>query len=358
MLPTLLDAVDAGVALLRQGRFYRVNDCLVRMTGYPAGELLGRHWSMLYAEADGEVIMPTDRSPSAIRALASRWRRADGEVIEVRISFVPLGFGDCERDSDIVLTVVTDAQPGKTIPAPSALAAESEANVRRLLRAERLNVLGSMTASILHECNNPLCGIRSMIERLTRAVGQTVADRRMLDLALVQCDRMIGMIRAVRQFSEPDSEVWQRLDLDHLVDSGLLLISNHLKRNKVIVRRETAETPLMVHGHANRLKQALLTLVNRCGEYLGQAGGEIRLRTDRQGAVARIMIVARQQGGNRAPPALRSDGPGTTASQQTGIGDQVFRHIIEAHGGEIVRESIGDQAMVLTIHLPLGRKDA
>ncbi len=353
MLAALLNAVEAGVGLLRQGRFYRVNEYLVRMTGYPAGELLGRHWSMLCADGGGEVVMPTCRSASATRAVASRWQRADGVVIGVLVSVVPLGAGDFELDSNMVLTAVVDRQSGQTIPAPSTVAAESGANVQRLLRTERLNVLGSITASILHECNNPLCGIRTMIERQARAAGQTGDDRRMLDLALAQCDRMIGMIRAVRQFGEQDPEVRQRLDLDSLVDSGLLLISNHLKKNKVVVKRESAGTPLMVRGHANQLKQALLALVEWCGEYLGHSGGEVRLRTDRQGSAARIVIVAEQHGANQVLPAMASDVPGTVAGRQMDIGGQVFRHIIEVHGGEIVRENTGGRAMVLTVRLPM-----
>lgn len=353
MLAALLDAVEAGVGLLRQGRFYRVNDCLVRMTGYPACELLGRHWSMLCADGGGEVVMPTCRSASATRAVASRWQRADGEIIEVLVSDVPLGAGDLEQDPDVVLTAVVDRQSGQTIPTPSTVAAESGANVQGLLRMERLNILGSITASILHECNNPLCGIRSMIERLVRAAGQRGDDRRMLDLALAQCDRMIGMIRTVRQFGEPDPEVRQRLDLDQLVDSGLLLISNHLKKNKIVVKREAAETPLMVRGHANQLKQALLALVEWCGEYLGHSGGEVRLRTDRQGSAARIMIVTEQHGANQVLPAMTPDNPGKVAGQQAGIGGQVFRYIVEAHGGEIVRETTGSRIMVLTVRLPM-----
>lgn len=353
VLPALLDAVAAGVGLLRQGRFYRVNACMVRMTGYPAAELLGRHWTMLCLDENGGIATLADASAlgAAMRPVALRWRRADGEVIEVLVSSAPLSTSD--RDPDVVLTVVADTNADRKPPVSSTGVAGRALPRQHFLRKERLSALGSMTASILHECNNPLCGVRSVIERLARTAGQAGEDRRMLDLAIAECDRMIEMLRAVRQFSEPTAEVVQRLNLDQLIDAVLLLSSKHLKRNKVALRREPARGSLFVRGFANQLKQAVLALINRCVEHAGQTGGEIRIRTHQQGSLGEMEIVVRPYDAGPTDSPVAPGDMEAAVGRESDIGLWIARDIVRAHDGKIGEKITSGRAMVLTVHLPV-----
>ena len=74
---------------------------------------------------------------------------------------------------------------------------------QQLIQMERLSAIGALAASIAHEFNNPLCGVRSVVERVARKSELAAADQSLIELALENCDRMKRLIRDLQQFNRP-----------------------------------------------------------------------------------------------------------------------------------------------------------
>jgi signal transduction histidine kinase len=72
---------------------------------------------------------------------------------------------------------------------------------------------GSLAASIAHEFNNHLCGVRSVVERMARKSELAVAEQGLLELALEQCDRMKRLIRNLKQFDLPNGNTVDNEDI-------------------------------------------------------------------------------------------------------------------------------------------------
>ena len=476
LLQNLLNATSAGIGILRGGRFQLLNAQMERITGYPAAVLIGSHWSGLFADpvetGDGPVELPPPES-GRLQSMESRWRRADGSVIDVLLSAVPLQLGSGSDAEDASLTVV-DITTGKqterqlraayreleqmfdmavplcllsldcrvrrvnqafcaffactpeevhgktcveiwgckkcdTIDCPMArmqagagrsyLTIDTEIpgrsmtcmvyasryidtvgrlsgavlaffhslelkqvsvdlqNTReQLIQVERLSVIGSLAASIAHEFNNPLCGVRSVIERMRRKSLPTSPDQSVLELALDNCDRMGRLIKDLQQFGRTSSDERKVFDLNHAVDSVLLLLNKHLKMRKVTIRRQCGAEPLPMYGHENQIKQALLKLVHNSADALPEHGGTVELRTLRDGIRLHIMVIDDGNGISEEHLQQLFDPFFSTKSavKGTGLGLSVAYGIIKAHGGEIAVASTLGQGTTFTIILPDG----
>jgi signal transduction histidine kinase len=230
---------------------------------------------------------------------------------------------------------------------------------QQLIQAEKLSAIGSLAASIAHEFNNPLCGVRSVVERIARKTELASADRSLLELALENCDRMKRLIQDLQQFNKPFADVRQHFDLHRALDSLLLLLNKHLKLRKVLVHREYGNEPLMLNAAESQIKQALLNLIKNSGDAVPPAGGTLRIRTGKEGDLVRIVlsdharIISEEDLRHLFEPFFATE----SAAEATGIGMSVAHGIIMAHGGEILVESSPGQGTTFTVILPVESQD-
>lgn len=235
------------------------------------------------------------------------------------------------------------------------VSADLLATRQQLIQAEKLSAIGSLAASIAHEFNNPLCGVRSVVERIARKSAPDAGDQGLLGLALENCDRMKRLIRDLQQFDRPYSDERAEFDLHRTIDSLLLLLNKHLKVRKAVLHTTYDGGALPLVGSESQIKQALLSLLKYCGDILPQTGGEIRIRTGREDG--RVRVVLASSGGIAAQHLPHLFEPFFTVPEAvggTGIGLSVAHGIIKAHGGEILVESPQGQGVVFTVVLPEG----
>jgi PAS domain S-box-containing protein len=94
VLDSLLAATPAGVALLKDRVFLRVNAALCRMTGYPQEEMLGMTTRLLFTDEEEylrvgrELYTQLERDGLGIREAVLQ--RKDGSLIDVMLSISPL----------------------------------------------------------------------------------------------------------------------------------------------------------------------------------------------------------------------------------------------------------------------------
>jgi PAS domain S-box-containing protein len=477
LMQNLLNTTSAGIGILRQGRFQYLNEHLARMTGYQAAELLGRHWNTLFATDTEKSSKIEDLPPpesGLLQSVESRWRRADGSLVDVLFSALPLKVGDHSRCHDASLTVLdmtTEKQAERKLRAAYSeleqifnvavplcllsldcriikvnqafcdffhctleetlgksgsgiwgcegcdtmacpvkqlqtgvghcyqeidkvahgrhlsctlhaapykdssgqlsgtvitffdsrelkkVSADLLTTRQQLIQAEKLSAIGSLAASIAHEFNNPLCGVRSVVERMARKSGWAAADLSLMELALENCDRMKRLIQDLQQFDKPFSDDRQDFDLHRAIDSLLLLLNKHLKVRKVVVRREYGNDAFMLNASESQIKQALLNVIKNSGEALTETGGEIRIGTSKEGGLVRIIVADNGTIISEEHLPYLFEAYSTTnkaAVEGAGIGLSVAASIIKSHGGEILVESPPGQGTIFTVILPVG----
>ncbi|MDH3257513.1 MAG: PAS domain S-box protein, partial [Nitrospinota bacterium] len=122
--------------------------------------------------------------------------------------------------------------------------ADLESTHMQLLHAEKLSATGKMAASMAHEFNNPIFGIRNVLEKILRRVQMEDNNKRFVQLAITECDRMAMLIRKVLDFHSPSTDEREWIDIHESIDDMILLIQKKWSMQGIrLVKEYAADMP-------------------------------------------------------------------------------------------------------------------
>ncbi len=237
---------------------------------------------------------------------------------------------------------------------------EVERGRQKLASMARLSSMGELTASLAHQLNQPLTGIRNNAEAAQRFIDSgdaTLPQLREILADIVDDDeRAAGVIRRVREMLGRTEWSPRRLDANALVqDVAVLLESDAVLRN-VSVLFDFAPEPVYVNGNRIDLEQALLNVVTNAMDAVAdrpvpQRVVDIQTRPHEGGGVH---LVVRDRGiGLPAGSEERIFEPFvTTKPTGMGMGLAVARSVVDNHGGSIRAANHPDGGAVFTIWIP------
>ncbi len=223
------------------------------------------------------------------------------------------------------------------------------------LHAEKLSAVGKLSASIAHEFNNPLQGLKTILKGLKRRAILEEEDRELLDLAISENERMKNLIKSLQDFNRPSSGQKMEMDVHAALDSLLLLYKSDFKRKGISTVRKYAEGFPPITVVPDQLKQVFLNLLNNAMDACSEKGGVITLSTCH--SIQKVAISIQDTG-----VGLSDDDRNkifepffTTKSKEkgTGLGLSISQDIIQHHQGEIRVESSPGKGSTFTILLPV-----
>ena len=212
-----------------------------------------------------------------------------------------------------------------------------------LTHVARVTSLGTLTASIAHELNQPLSGI---ITNASTCLRMLAADPANVDGARETARRtirdgnrasdVITRLRAL--FSKKDPTI-ESVDLNEATREVLALSSSDLQRNRVIVQQELADGLPLVAGDRVQLQQVILNLLRNASDAMSAVDDRprqllVRTEGDDDGHV-RLTV---QDAGVGFPPEVAErlfESFHTTKNDGMGIGLSVSRSIIDSHHGRL-----------------------
>jgi C4-dicarboxylate-specific signal transduction histidine kinase len=237
--------------------------------------------------------------------------------------------------------------------------AELQGAEAQLVQSAKLASLGTLSAGVAHELNQPVAIIRGLCQQLKDE--PCVSDEAKSDLAIIegQTGRMMQIIKHLRTFCRAGNQEMADLDANDSVRNCFILIGAQLKAHNIDVALELYDHPALVRGNANELEQVFLNLISNARDAIeGRPGARITIRS----------LVA----GDRFVIEFRDNGPGvprqiaghifdpffTTkeAGKGTGLGLSISHGIIEKHHGTI--SVWNDAGAVFTVKLPLAEAHA
>lgn len=238
----------------------------------------------------------------------------------------------------------------------------------RLVQAEKMSALGRLTASIAHEVNNPLQAVQSCLSLCKEGLEEVgnVELVRDLDIAGAEVERIVAIVRRLREFSHPVQDDVMRLEIQPVLETILALMSKQLAQCKVTLERAWTRDLPPVLGNQNQLKQVFLNLVINAIEAMPE-GGTLSIATDLDyltdtyaGRVPAVRIVFCDTGSGIPPEvAVHIFEPFfTTKEIGTGLGLAISYEIVQAFGGEITFASKSGAGTTFTVRLPLAQEQS
>jgi two-component system C4-dicarboxylate transport sensor histidine kinase DctB len=228
---------------------------------------------------------------------------------------------------------------GDDAPDREALEAELERCRAMLLQSAKLADLGQQVASLVHEMNQPLLGIKAFAQMLKKELGNDESARRkatFIEEQAIVLERMAARVRRHSRRSDTDRNA--RVDVEKAVEGVLTLLSHRVRKAGVSTEVDLAPGLPRARMTDIHMQQLLVNLV-------GNAADALRETNDR-----RLRILGRTDG-DGVRLVVADSGPGipedvlanifepffTTkdAAHGTGLGLPITLEIVKAYGGTL-----------------------
>ncbi|MGD9949574.1 MAG: histidine kinase dimerization/phospho-acceptor domain-containing protein [Desulfobulbus sp.] len=232
------------------------------------------------------------------------------------------------------------------------VASESPQTSPLVMDSEKLKLVGSLAGSLAHDFNNPLCGIRSVLERFARKSELPEAEKHLLQMALQQCERMKIQLQDVQDFIYASPHKLSRFDLRAVIAVVLRLMHKQLKLSQVVVYPACEQEPVMLEGNEDQVKQMLLYILAASCRGLAGSQCEVSLQLLREGNVLRLLWRFQvEEGAVKRLEQLFADLAQPNPILDSGL---VLAHaILESHGGTMLQNGAAQGGGVLEFSLPV-----
>ena len=212
-----------------------------------------------------------------------------------------------------------------------------------LAHVTRVTSLGELTASIAHEVNQPLAGVRANAEACLRWLDRGTPDlnaaRRSVEWVIDDGNRASEVIRRVRALAKKTGLEKMPLDVSDVVRETIPLVQRELIGHQILLRMELAPALPMILGDRVQLQQVIINLVMNGIEAMQSVTDrprELVVRSGQDEPGQALISVADCGVGIAAETVDRLFNPFfTTKSSGMGMGLSICRSIIESHGGRL-----------------------
>ena len=246
------------------------------------------------------------------------------------------------------------------------LAEEARDKARsELTHVARVTSLGTLTASIAHELNQPLSGI---VTNAGTCMRMLAADPPNVDGARETARRTIRdgnraseMITRLRALFSKKAATLQSLDLNDAVREVIALSPGELQKNRVILRPELAHDLPLVTGDRVQLQQVILNLLRNASDAMSTINDRPRdllIRTEPDDD-DRVRLSVGDVGIGFEPQAADKlfDAFYTTKNDGMGMGLSVSRSIIERHQGRLWARPNNGPGVTFSFSIPCKLED-
>jgi len=241
------------------------------------------------------------------------------------------------------------------------MARELAANQEDLLQARKIAAIGTFTAGIAHELNNPINNIALTAESFGEEYGDKVDDegREMLRDILSQSERAADIVKNLLDFSRTESPTLQCLPPARILSSTLSLIRNQIHVAGLQLELDVSDDLPCVMGNLRNMQQVFTNLLLNAIQ-ASPAGGRIKVGAglDEDGRQVRISVL---DSGTGVPKNIRQQifepfFSTKEVGKGTGLGLAVSYSIVKRHRGHI--EVLGEegQGAEFVVYLPVPEK--
>ena len=225
-----------------------------------------------------------------------------------------------------------------------------------LIKFHKLRAIGTLTAGIEHELNNPLNNIvltALMFKEDYRELDEEEKIE-MLDGLVGESERTQKIVRNLLDYTRETELKTRSVSVETILENTLRLLNNQIRMNKVKVQHDAENLP-SIHADQKQLTQVFINLILNALDAMPSGG---TLRISAKSSALRDSIAVRFEDDGVGIPAEKLEtifDPFITTKKEgegTGLGLSVCKSILENHGGTISVVSVLKQGSTFTVDLP------
>jgi two-component system sensor histidine kinase PilS (NtrC family) len=349
----VLHNLASGVlTVAADGKLLFSNPAAEQILGFRARDWLGRSFLAELART----------SPEFWAAVASTARRG------IRLMRVEATVRRADRTFPVGLTTTT-IDAGVDLPPRVTAIFTDISDSKRLeelhLRAERLEAVAELSASLAHEIKNPLASIRSSVEQLSRSTRSNPDEKFLAGLIVRESDRLSRLLSEFLDFSRVRVTEYRAVDLGMVAGAAVRLVRQHSEcPANVTIELSGGSAPM--EGDEDLLHRVVSNLVLNAVQAAGP-GARVQVHTGRPApddvptgiSVENPVALRVSDNGPGIPDAVRErlfEPFVTGRAGGTGLGLAIVQRAVVAHRGMVLVDSASGRGTTFTVYFPAGRR--
>lgn len=222
----------------------------------------------------------------------------------------------------------------------------------RLIRSERLAVIGNMSAYIAHEIRNPLVTIGGFARTISRISNQDNHVRQSAEIIVEEVNRLEKILANITDFGKPLKPAKDVFLVNELLENTCSLMGPYFKGSNIqLIRKFNTSVPPVVMD-LTQMKQVFVNLMKNAVESM-LYGGTLTLETTAEDEYVIVNVIDTGKGMSAETIQHVFEPFFTTKADGTGIGLAVSKKIVNEHGGSLIVKSSGQRGTTFSVYLPI-----
>ena len=378
-METIVDGIQAFISVISPDmEIVEVNEAFLKQMRCTRDDVIGRKCHEVFQDSDRrcnteKIVCPLDeviRNKRPARHVMTR-ENSKGTLSHFEVNIYPIWEkdGKISKFIEISRDITARLKEEEEITRRLELMVEErtrqlEDTHAQLIHKDKMASLGKLSASVVHEINNPIAGILNLTILMKRIIEEESLKKNEIDqfsgyLNLMETEtrRISRIVSNLLAFSRQSKMELKRINVNQLVERTLVLNSNLLKINGVkVIKHLSPDLPDLV-GSQDQLQQVIMNIVSNAAEALeASGGGTLDIETRHALTEDKIYIrfkdtgigIPRENFSMLFEPFFTTKKKG----KGVGLGLSVAYGIIREHGGTINVESKVGKGTTFELELP------
>jgi hypothetical protein len=222
----------------------------------------------------------------------------------------------------------------------------------RLIRSERLAIMGKIAAYIAHEIRNPLTTIGGFAQSILRKSTNDESIRESSQIIKDEVRRLENILANVMDFTKPQKPLKMVVEINEVVENACLLLASFLRVQGIqVIKKLTPNLP-QITVDPDQIKQVFVNLIKNAAESMPN-GGTLTVKTGTEDNFIRIDIIDTGTGMTKEILENIFNPFYTTKPGGTGVGLAVTQQIIDEHEGQLKANSKVGKGTTFSVYLLL-----
>ncbi|HGY55703.1 MAG TPA: sensor histidine kinase [Caldithrix abyssi] len=226
---------------------------------------------------------------------------------------------------------------------------------QQLRAADRLSIVGELTASLAHEVRNPLGSIRGAVEIIRDAVPDNVKNLEFFDILIQETNRLSQVVESYLRFAKKQTQNIREYDLRDELNNIITMIKSQARKHNIEVKVHLSSDPIIMRGDAGHFWQVALNIFLNAIQAMPLGG---RLIVELKPSSEKIRFSVKDEGTGISQDKINSIFKPffTTKKEGTGLGLAIVKRIADENNWQISVHSEVGKGTQVDILIPISEK--
>ncbi len=348
-------------------RIVLVNPAFERLTGYSAVELVGKKRCPWYSEETPEDKPERDEKAALEgkgKCFEEKFRKKNGEIFYIELKPTALEVNGTVKGYLAIWIDITERKKAEDKLKEysqnlETLVEERTKELRevqeKLVRKEKLAILGQLAGGVGHELRNPLGAIKNAAYFLNMALTKPAPEvKETLELLQKEVATSEHIISSLLNFAQAKSPIRRKVDINDILLE--ILSATTVPENVKVVSRLGKSIP-RIPADPEQLREVFSNIALNAIQAMPE-GGQLTIESQ-VSAPEWVVISVSDTGVGIAKENLTKlfEPLFTTKAKGIGLGLAVTKSLVERHGGTTEVQSELGKGSAFTVRLPVRIKE-